>query len=307
MTLAPTGPARTEVHDGEIDASPPPGHEDRQVRVVGGRVLLGLSLLLGWVLLYLLVLSDFEQNHAQNVLYGELRTQLAEGTAPTGAPVDPGAPVALLSIPSLDVDDLVVVEGTRSRQLQDGPGHRPGTVLPGQQGVSVVAGRSVSYGRPFARLPEVERGARVVVTTAQGTFTYVVSGIRRDGDSMPAPPAAGAGRLTLVTAAGKGSQVSRLQSSETVYVDAVLSSGAVAAGPRSGTDPRPELLESHVDSGTLAELALALQLLLLVLGGFAWSWSRWSRRAAWIAGAPAVLGALWLASSIGARLLPALL
>lgn len=307
MTLAPTGPTRTEVHSGEVDASPPPGAGDRQIRVAGGRVLLGVSLVLGWVLLYLLVLSDFEQNHAQNVLYGELRTQLAEGTAPTGAPVDTGAPVALLSIPSLDVEDLVVVEGTRSRQLQDGPGHRPGTVLPGQQGVSVLAGRSVSYGRPFARLPEVRRGARVVVTTAQGRFTYDVTGIRRKGDPSPAPPAAGASRLTLITAAGRGSQVSLLHSSETVYVDAVLSSGAVAAGPRSGTDPRPELLESHVDTGTLAELALSLQLLLATLAGFAWSWTRWSRRAAWIAGAPAVVGALWLASSIGARLLPALL
>lgn len=307
MTLAPEGPTRTEVHSGEVDASPPPGREEQQIRVAGGRVLLGASLFLGWVLLYLLVLSDFEQNHAQNVLYGELRTQLAEGTAPTGAPVDAGAPVALLSIPALDLDDLVVVEGTRSRQLQDGPGHRPGTVLPGQQGVSVVAGRSTSYGRPFARLPELQRGARVVVTTAQGQFAYLVSGLRRDGDPMPAAPAAGASRLTLVTAAGKGSRVSRLQASETVYVDAVLSSGAVASGPRSAADPRPELLESHVDSATLAELALALQLLLLTLAGFVWSWSRWSRRAAWIAGTPAVLAALWLASSIGARLLPALL
>ncbi|MBU2696551.1 sortase [Pimelobacter sp. 30-1] len=300
--------ARTEVHDGVVDASPPPGGGgEEHIRIAGGRALLGLSLLLGWSLLYLLVLSDFEQNHAQNVLYGELRTQLAEGTAPTGAPVDAGAPVALLTIPSLGVDPVVVVEGTRSRQLQSGPGHRPGTVLPGQSGVSVVAGRAVSYGRPFARLPEIRPGALVAVTTAQGRFEYRVTGLRRAGDPAPAAPAAGAGRLTLVTAAGEGSRLARLQPSATLYVDAELPSGAAAAGPRSAPDPEPELLEPHVDRGTLAELALALLLLTATLAGFVAAWSRWSRRAAWIAGAPAVVAALWLTSSIGARLLPALL
>ncbi|KRC56649.1 MULTISPECIES: class E sortase [unclassified Nocardioides] len=300
-------PTRTRVHDGEVDASPPPGRGEEQVRVAGGRVMLALSLLIGWFLLYLLVLSSFEQNHAQNVLYGELRTQLAEGTAPTGAPVRAGAPVALLDIPSLDVESLVVVEGTRSRQLQDGPGHRAGTVLPGQEGVSVVAGRSTSYGKPFADLPDIVRGARVVVTTAQGEFEYLVTGTRFDGDPMPAPPGEGAGRLTLVTSTGTGSWLSRLQPSRTVYVDAELRSGAAAAGPRSAPDPEPTLLASHVDRLSLAELALALQVLLGALAGFVWAWNRWSRKAAWIAGAPVVVAALWLVSSIGARLLPALI
>ena len=41
--------------------------------------------------------------------------------------------------------------------------------------------------------------------------------------------------------------------------------------------------------------------------GFVWSWTRWSRMAAWIAVGPAVVAALWLVSSIGARFLPALI
>ena len=298
----------TIVHDGRIDASPPPGRGDgASVRVAGSRSLLALSLLLGWALLYLLVLSDFEQHHAQSALYGELRTELAEGTAPTGAPVTAGAPVALLRIPSVDLGPTVVVEGTRARQLQLGPGHRPGTVLPGQTGVSVVAGRSVSYGRPFARLPDLRAGALVEVTTAQGRFAYRVTGLRRAGDPAPPAPAAGTSRLTLITAAGVGTRLDRLRPSETLYVDATLASGAVAAGPRSAPDPEPTLLGSHVDRGTLAELALALLLLTGVLAGFVWAWSRWSRPAAWIAGAPAVVAALWLTSSIAARLLPAVL
>ncbi|GAA3650379.1 hypothetical protein GCM10022237_07680 [Nocardioides ginsengisoli] len=298
----------TILHAGEIDASPPPtGGGEASIRVAGGRALMALSLVLGWCLLHLLVLSDFEQHHAQSALYGELRTELAEGTAPTGAPIDAGAPVALLSIPSLDLDPVVVVEGTRARQLQSGPGHRRGTVLPGQLGVSVVAGRAVSYGRPFARLPDIRVGALVSVTTAQGHFEYRVTGLRRAGDPAPPAPTAGSGRLTLITAAGTGSRLARLRPSQTLYVDATLASGAVAAGPRSAPDPEPTLLASHVDAGTLAEIALALLLLTAVLAGLVWAWSRWSRAAAWIAGAPAAVAVLWLTSSIASRLLPALL
>ena len=46
--------------------------------------------------------------------------------------------------------------------------------------------------------------------------------------------------------------------------------------------------------------------LVLALVGFAWARARWSPAGAWIAGAPCVLAALWLASSIGSRLLPGL-
>ncbi|HWI43039.1 MAG TPA: class E sortase [Nocardioides sp.] len=298
--------APTLVRTDPVDASPLRRADRTAVRLVAARSLTTLALLLVWLLAYLLVLSGFQQGHAQHALYATLRTELAEGTAPAGAPIPPGAPVALLEIPGIDLDPTVVVEGTRSPQLQTGPGHLTGSVLPGQAGVSVLAGRAVSFGRPFARVPDLRRGDSVIVTTGQGRFVYRVSGARLAGDPAPQPPAAGGSRLTLVTALGGSSRLGGLQASRTVYVDAELSGDAVAPGPRAGRDPQRELLAPRVDSGSLAQLALALQLLGAVLAGAVWSWRRWSRRGTWVVGVPVVLAALWLASSIATRFLPAL-
>ncbi len=299
--------APTVLHEGPVDASPPPGSGDREpVRIGSSQILMGVSLLITWFLLYLFVLSGLEQGHAQGELYQELRTELAGGTAPTGAPIAAGSPVALLSIPGAGVDDLVVVEGSRPVQLQDGPGHVLGSVLPGQRGVSVIAGRSLSFGAPFDEIADLPFGAPITVTTGQGAFVYEVVSVRTKGDPIPAAPPADGSRLTLQTAA-RGGGLGGLQASETVYVDATLTDGAVAAGPVATKDVGVPLMSGGADTTTLALLALALQLLVLALVGFVWAWLRWSRSAAWIAGGPVVLASLWLVSSIGSRLLPGLI
>jgi sortase A len=302
--LPPGGP--TILHQGAVDASPPPGAGEKEpVRIGSSQILLAVSVLIGWFLLYLFVFSGLEQGHAQSALYQELRAELAEGTAPTGAPIDAGSPVALLSIPDAGVDDVVVVEGSRPVQLQDGPGHVLGSVLPGQQGVSVVAGRSLSFGAPFAHVADLSYGAPIVVTTGQGVFAYEVVSVRTKGDPVPAAPAADQSRLTLITSA-RGAGVGGLQAAQTLYVDATLTDGAVAPGAVATRDTGAELMSAGVDTATLAMLALSLQVLVLALVGFVWAWLSWSRSAAWIAAGPCVLAALWLVSSLGTRLLPAL-
>ena len=74
------------------------------------------------------------------------------GTPPTGAPRAggplPGAP------------------------LPGGP--LPGTPLPGEAGNASIAGHRTTYGAPFNRLDELEAGDEILVTTAQGSFTYEV-------------------------------------------------------------------------------------------------------------------------------------
>lgn len=301
--LAPDAP--TTLHSGQVDASPPSRGPDRPPARAGvAQVLQALSLLLVWGLLYLFVLSGLEQGQAQSGLYGELRTQLAEGTAPVGAPILPGAPVALLSIPTAGVEDVVVVEGSRPVQLQDAPGHVLGSVLPGQRGISVLAGRSLSFGAPFADIAELPLGAPIVTTTAQGRFVYEVSSIRRTGDPVPEPPSTDGGRLTLVTAL-RGDGLG-LRAGETVYVDAQLAGKAADPGPVATADLTSKPMSATADTATLALLVLSMQLLVLVLVACAWSWRRWSPAATWLAGAPCVVASLWLVSSLGSRLLPAL-
>ncbi|KAA1423914.1 class E sortase [Mumia zhuanghuii] len=299
--------ARTQLHDGVVDASPPPSSTAVPSRVTVATVLQALALLIVWLLLYLTVLSSFQHGHAQRSLYAELRTELALGEAPSGAPIVPGTPLAVLSIPALDLGDEVVVEGSRNEQLRVGPGHVTGTVLPGQIGVSVLAGRSTTFGGPFGGLDELRAGDPIVVTTVQGTFRYDVVAVRVKGDPVPAPPKEGQGRLTLVSSLPGPGPLGALRPANTVYVDAALESGAVAAGPVGQTDLEATYMSGRLDVPTLAQLALALQLLLLAVAGFAWGWHRGNRRVVWAAGIPVVVAALWLATSLSAHLIPGLI
>ena len=216
--------------------------------------------------------------------------------------------MALLSLPDIGVNDLVVVEGSRSTQLQDGPGHVLGSVLPGQQGVSVIAGRSLSFGAPFERIAELAAGDKITVTTGQGVFVYDVLGPRAKGDPVPPALTEGAGRLTLVSAA-RGEGAGGLQAS----ADGLRRRDArprarSPPSPVATADPDTKLMSAGADTTSLALLALTPA-----------AARRRPRRpsrgpgragpsaAAWIAVAPCVLAALWLVSSIGSRLLPGLI
>ena len=94
-----------------------------------------ILLVCGWMLLQMLVLGRLSEARAQHLLYPEYRTQLATETAPTGAldyngkPGPEGAPAAMMSIPAIGLYDVVVVDGTSSRDLLDGPGHLRTTPL----------------------------------------------------------------------------------------------------------------------------------------------------------------------------------
>jgi sortase A len=303
MTLTEQAlPPATVVRREPPRAEPPPSRGWTGWHLDVGRTFIVVSLIATWVVVYLAVLSGFEQGHAQRELYDSFRTELALGTAPIGAPIDSGTPVALLDVPRAGIDHVIVVEGTGSGELKDGPGHLRGSVLPGQTGISVLLGRSLSFGGPFGSLTDLKAGDPITVTTGQGTFTYRVSGARQEGDPVPAAPAAGTGRLTLVTAVGSG-PLARLTPSDAVYFDAVLDK-AVGPGPRSAKVLSEQPMKTHVGAGTLAELALALQLLLGVSVAAVWARVRWSSTAAWITGVPMIFAALWLVSSIGSRLLP---
>jgi sortase A len=85
----------------------------------------------------------------------------------------PGDALGRLLIPSIDVSEYVV-EGTDAGNLRKGPGHYPETPLPGERGTVAIAGHRTTYGAPFRKLDEVEKGDRIIVELPYGTFIYRV-------------------------------------------------------------------------------------------------------------------------------------
>jgi sortase A len=67
----------------------------------------------------------------------------AEKTSPSS-----GSALAILAIPRLGLS-TIVVEGTQERELKLGPGHIPGTSLPGGGGNVGVAGHRDTFFRPL--------------------------------------------------------------------------------------------------------------------------------------------------------------
>ena len=278
-------------------------------RAVGtSRLILAVTALgfVAWIGLF----SHLHYDKAQLNAYDALRVELATGTAPNGptVPNNPaqllpmGAPVAVLSIPAIGLR-TVILQGTTSSVLEDGPGHLRDTVMPGQAGISVILGRQSAYGGPFGALASLVPGDPVKVVTGQTVASYKVIDLRRAGDPLPPALGDGAGRMIFVTADG-----SPLDPSGILYVDAdetskpMPSPGVVLAAFLSPT-------ENAMTTETQAWLPIVLwgQLLLLVAFALSWLWTAWGKWQTWIIAVPAV-GFLALSIADQAtRLLPNLL
>lgn len=284
---------------------PAPGQRPAVTVTTVTSIFTMLALVCLWVAAQLLWLGDVSQQRDQDLLYSQFRTEVASGTAPVGPITEPGEPVALLRIPALGLEQ-VVVEGTASGDLLAGPGHLRSTVLPGQLGSSVVMGRAATYGAPFADLTRLGPGDTIEVVIAQGTVRFTVLGLRRTGDPFPQPRAADAARLTLVTAEGDG-RLSGLSPDEAVYVDAEATRGAFPAPaglPRVA--PAPEQVMAG-DTSALPLLTVCLAALLGLTLLVASARQRWSPALVWIVAAPATIALAWATTEVGVRLLPNLL
>jgi sortase A len=90
----------------------------------------------------------------------------------------PGEALALLQIPKIDMD-VVVIEGTDIRDLKKGPGHYRDTAYPWEdKGKVAIAGHRTTYGAPFWSLDKLRRGDRISLATEFGTFDYRVTRTR---------------------------------------------------------------------------------------------------------------------------------
>jgi sortase A len=263
---------------------------------------LAVSALTFWFVLYALLLSGFQQNRDNSVLYSQLREQLSGATTPIGGIITPGTPIALLESGHGGLGKLVVVEGTAPTDLRGGPGHVRSTPLPGQAGVSVLYGRSITYGGPFADIGQFKAGQTLGVTTGQGQFTYVVDRVRRAGDPLPPPPADGVGRLMLETTSGRG-----LSPTSLLYVDATLKGKAVDA-PSGRLDATPANERAMaVDYTGMINLVLWLQALLVIGVVVVWARVRWGLPQAWLIGLPLLIAVLWGTTGNVMMMLPNLL
>lgn len=268
-----------------------------QWRTVTALALLMFAVVILGQVLNIVLVSSLQHANTQARLYDDLRLSLSEGSAPLaplaadGRPVAPGTPLALLSIGSLGIRE-VVVEGTAAGQTMLGVGHRRDTPLPGQPGTSVLMGRSGAYGGVFRNLDKLVPGTRFSVVTGQGSADYEVIGLRRAGDVAPPAPAGDEGRLTLTTAAG----VPYLPD-DVLRADAKLVSKPFARAGQAfvpGSLPEAERALGQ-DTGNLATTVLALQLLILAVAGGLWAWFRWGKREAWLVFLP-VLAAVSVAA-----------
>lgn len=257
----------------------------------------------------LIVLSQVRFLAAQQQLSDTFRAQLAEGTAPVSEGdfndvlLPDGAPVALLTIPQLGVQQ-VVSEGTSAGVLTAGPGHRRDTVLPGQAGVSVLMGRAAAFGGPFGRIQSLQPGDEFTVRTGQGESTFSVIGVRYAGDPTPPAPVRGESRLILMTARG-----APFVPTGVAYVDAKLEGDAQPAGARQTTSVTLPVEDAALatDITTVWALVFALQFLLVAEAAAVWAFRRVGAQKTWIVFVPVLLLASLLVTDQLVRLLPNLL
>jgi sortase A len=115
--------------------------------------------------------------------------------ARSGREIRQGAPVARLVIPAIDLDEIVV-EGVGPVELNGGPGHFPGSVLPGEAGNAIV---SAHRDRHFRRVGELGVGSRIRTETRSGTVEWVITERRIVSRDTPSLFEESAPTLTLTT------------------------------------------------------------------------------------------------------------
>ena len=183
--LGPLIDAPTEVRDadtGEITDRPPPAPRRETgrtaVRTIGEVLITAGMVVLLFVVYELYVTNIFsaqKQANATTSLNKEWDTVVPPAGPQRTAHYDvtDGQGFAKLYIPALGRDfHFTVVEGVTQPDLAIGPGHYPGTALPGQPGNMAIAGHRVGQGAPFDDLGLVQSCDSIVIETKTDWFVY---------------------------------------------------------------------------------------------------------------------------------------
>ena len=206
-----------------------------------GQTLITFGVVLLLFCAYELWITGLYTHREQGRLHRELVREWAGPRPPSLVPHRRPAPalgtgIAVIYIPALGPDyQKVVVEGVGVPDLKRGPGHYPGTALPGEVGNVVISGHRTTYGAPFNQLDVLRVGDAIVLETRDSYFTYRVTGQQIVTPTSvevtyPVPGHRGAvptqRLLTLTTCNPKYSAAQRL------VVRAVLESPMAKAGDR---------------------------------------------------------------------------
>ncbi|CAB4827188.1 MAG: sortase [Actinobacteria bacterium] len=158
--------------------------------------VLGLSLIL--FVVYVFAFTNLKEARAQRQLLNVFTTPA--GAVPLSGQLPPdGAPAAILTIPSLDIKE-VVVQGSSATQTALGPGLMTQAARPGTIGNAVILGRRTTSGAPFKNLSNLQKGQGFTIASGLGSFNYVVTrtGTVQAGAQDPASPVNKA-QVTLMT------------------------------------------------------------------------------------------------------------
>jgi sortase A len=275
-----------------------------------GKTLIACGVLIFLFVAYELWGTGFAQRRDQKALKNQFNKVTTPTTVGSAAPPDTvAAPadgaIGVIQIPNIGVDQAVV-EGVGVEDLKKGPGHYPGTPLPGEAGNSAIAGHRTTYGAPFNRLDELKNGDPITVRTRAGTFRYEVSSSKVVSPSevsvlAPTPD----NRLTLTTCNPKYSAAQRL-----IIVAALIGPaappveapiGGPAAPPSDGT-----ALAGLSGKAAPKGPAIAWGLLAAAIWFLAWAAGHWWRRwPAYLLATPVFLIVLFVFFENFSRLLPA--
>ncbi len=238
--------------------------------------------------------SSIQAGRTQDVMYGQIKRELADATVPVSGLIEPGTPIGVLDVPRLRLQQ-VLLQGSSSDVTTKGPGLKSDTAFPGQAGLSLVVGRRATFGAPFRHLDRLAVGDRIYVTTGLGRSVFRIDLVRHTDDpasTIPSVPS----RLTLVTSDPA------MAPTRQVVVSAALEGTASPASTtpqvREGEAPGQHTL----DQGVIA--LLWTQALLVVVWAATRAGLRFRTRTVWVGAVPVLLAIAWHLFESVAVLLP---
>jgi sortase A len=140
-------------------------------------MFLTAAVILGAYIVWLLWGTGIYTARQQDALRQEINAAIEDPRPLLAEPI-PGGAYAILEIPAIDLDE-VVVQGTEVETLKKGPGHYAKSADPwDERGRVGIAGHRTTYGAPFWDLDKVARGDVIMLRTDLGTYEYRVTGVR---------------------------------------------------------------------------------------------------------------------------------